>query len=84
MVTLPCIFRKTHGKVTKNQQQNSAFAVRFWPRRTAKRVLYRAFLAQAHSKDLIFAVRFAPRRTAKGATRCLPLVPSVAFFCRAS
>jgi hypothetical protein len=84
MVTLPCVFQKTHGKVTKNQQENSAFVVRFWPRRTAKSPLCRAFLAQAHGKDLIFAVRFAPRRTAKGATRRFPPVPSVAFFCRAS
>jgi hypothetical protein len=60
MVTLPCVFQKMHDKVTKNQQQNSAFAVRFWLRRTAKSPLCRAFLAQVHGKDLIFAVRFAP------------------------
>jgi hypothetical protein len=28
MVTLPCVFRKTRGKVTKTNSQNSAFAVR--------------------------------------------------------
>jgi hypothetical protein len=51
MVTLPCVFRKTHGKVTKTNSRNSAFAVRFLPRRTAKRALCRAFFSQAHSKE---------------------------------
>jgi hypothetical protein len=29
MAALPCVFRKTHGKVTKTNSSNSAFAVRF-------------------------------------------------------
>jgi hypothetical protein len=37
MVTLPCVFRKTHGKVTKTNSRNSAFAVRFF--------------SQAHDKE---------------------------------
>jgi hypothetical protein len=28
MATLLCVFRKTHGKVTKTNSKNSAFAVR--------------------------------------------------------
>jgi hypothetical protein len=51
MVTLPCVFRKTHGKVTKTNSINSAFAVRFLPRRTANNPLCRAFFSQAHGKQ---------------------------------
>jgi hypothetical protein len=77
MVTLPCVFRKTHDKVTKTNSINSAFAVRFLPRRTAKSALCRVFFSQTHGKQpslpcvfltdarqtTLFAVRFSHRRT---------------------
>jgi hypothetical protein len=47
---LPCVFRKTHGKVTKTNSSNSAFAVRFWPWRMAKSLLCRAFFPGARQR----------------------------------
>jgi hypothetical protein len=89
-VSLPCVYR--------GARQRCHLAVRFLPRRTAKRARCRAFLAQAHSKEGslpcvscpgarqrgLFAVRFSLRRTAKRVTRRLVPAPSIAFVCRAS
>jgi hypothetical protein len=77
MATLPCVFRKTHGKVTKTNSRNSAFAVRLWPWRTAKSLLCRAFLALAHGKERFFPMHGKGRHTPShpGAVSC--------FFCRA-
>jgi hypothetical protein len=61
MATLPCVFRKTHGKVTKTNSRNSAFAVRFWPWRTAKSLLYRAFFPGARQRAA-HAVSFRRRQ----------------------
>jgi hypothetical protein len=83
MVTLPCVFRKTHGKVTKTNSKNSAFVVRLWRRTT---------------KVPFIAVRFLPRRTAKISSLPCVLLPAhgkgchtpfdsgavSCFFCRAS
>jgi hypothetical protein len=68
MVTFPCVFGKTHGKLTKTNSQNSAFAVRLVPfivvrfsgRRTTKSHVCRAFFREVHGKQPMFAVRFAP------------------------
>jgi hypothetical protein len=82
MATLPCVFRKTHGKVTKTNSINSAFAVRLWPWRTTKSLICHAFLALAHGKEPSLPCVFS-RCTAKGVTRRLIPAPSVVFFCRA-
>jgi hypothetical protein len=50
MATLSCVFRKTHGKVTKTNSRNSAFAVRFWPWLTANSLLCRAFFPGARQR----------------------------------
>jgi hypothetical protein len=57
MVTLPCVFRKTHGKVTKTNSQNSAFAVRLWRRTANVPFIAVRFLESARQTGL-FAVRF--------------------------